>query len=311
MNFKTIFGPVRSSRLGNSLGIDLVCDKICSFDCLYCESGKTRTLTTSRAPLVSSDLIIQELSRWLELHSVLPDCVTLGGEGEPCLNSELGKIIKSIKILCPEIPIAVLTNSSLLGNSSVRSELSGADIVLPSLDSLVEEEFQRINRPHSEVSLHGIKQGLLQFSREFKGKFFLEVLILPGFNDSLENQNLIREFLQELRPDRVDVTTMTRPGAYLRSKLPDPAFLKQWQQKLHPQHTGGAHGRSEFQTNITTASQTILASLQRRPQTTEQLALALGLSREQAQPVIDEMIKSGKIKLLTGASAGPNFYVTV
>ena len=132
--YKYLFGPVPSRRLGMSLGIDLVPRKVCSLDCVYCEVGKTTKLTLERKEYILFDNVIKELTHYFE-NNPDPDYITFSGSGEPTLNSRIGDIIKFVKQNRPEIPIAILTNGTLLFDPEVRDELKIADVVLPSLDA--------------------------------------------------------------------------------------------------------------------------------------------------------------------------------
>ena len=239
-----IFGPVRSGRLGTSLGLDLLGAKICSFDCLYCEVGPTRALTAARKPYVPADKILGELASWLFNPHPPFEVVTLGGMGEPTLNSDMGRIIEGVRELAPGVPVAVLTNSSLIRDPQVRTELALADLVLPSMDSLVPSEFAAINKPVSGLSLLDIRRGLLEFRKHFSGKLCLEVLVLAGVNDTRENLERLSAFCAELAPDRVDVVTMTRPGAYLQAMPAPPATLERFRQALCAPGTTRADVRS-------------------------------------------------------------------
>ncbi len=163
MEFRTIFGPVLSSRLGRSLGLDLLGKKICTHDCLYCEVGPTTTHTLRRAPYVPARTLLTELALWKEHADSSPDHITLGGSGEPCLNSDLPEIISGVKNLFPHTPVAVLTNSALIGHPDVRTALLQADVILPSMDTLDPQAFLRLNRPHKGIELSRMAQDLLDF----------------------------------------------------------------------------------------------------------------------------------------------------
>ena len=164
-----VFGPVCSGRLGLSLGLDLLGAKICSFDCLYCEVGPTRCFTLERRPYVSAGQVLSELEDFLRQDHPGFEVITLGGMGEPTLNSDLAGIIKGARELAPGVPVAVLTNSSLMSDKAVRQELGLADMVLPSMDSLEPSEYLRLNRPVSGLRLADIRQGLLDFRKDFAG----------------------------------------------------------------------------------------------------------------------------------------------
>lgn len=207
-----LFGPVPSRRLGMSLGVDLVPKKICSLDCVYCEVGRTTELTTSRKEYIPFAEIVAELDRYFIENTHDPDHITFSGYGEPTLNSRIGDIIAHIKQIKPHIPIAVLTNGTLLHDPEVRAALLGADVVLPSLDAATDTTFRRINRPHRDLSLSRYIDGLVAFRREFKGKLWLEVFVLPGYNDSAEELAEMKRIIGRINPDAVQLNTLDRPG---------------------------------------------------------------------------------------------------
>ncbi len=282
--YKYIFGPVHSGRLGISLGLDVLGQRICSFNCPYCEVGVTEILTTDRAPYVASVEIIDELARFVKTGPDF-DVVTLGGLGEPTLNSQCGEILLQAKNVVKHRETAVLTNSAHLDDPAVRRELCTADIVLPSLDSLVEDEFKRINHPHPLVSLDRIQSGLLAFRNMYAGKMFLEILLLEGVNDSTENLERLEAFLPQLRPDRVDVVTMSRPGTSDKAKPASAETLDRFRARLCKsveKETQTAKRRLSSLDKKTALGQEagqgmIVSSLLRRPQTAEDLAEALSM----------------------------------
>lgn len=230
--YKHIFGPVHSSRLGVSLGLDLLGHQICSYDCVYCEVGATRCLTTKVRPYVHAEDILRELDQWMRKYSMDLDHVTLGGLGEPCLNSEMETIIKEARKIVPHIPIAVLTNSSMLVNPGVRRSLLCADRVLPSMDSLVESEFVALNRPHFSVRLAEVASALLGFRQTYHGALYLEVLLVKGYNDSTENLELLSRYVDDLQPERVDVVTLMRQSVFKDLHFVAPATRDHWQTVL-------------------------------------------------------------------------------
>lgn len=302
-----IFGPVRSGRLGSSLGLDLLGAKICSFDCLYCEVGPTRALTAARKPYVPAGKLLGELAGWLFNPHPDFDVITLGGMGEPTLNSDMGRIIEGVRELAPGAPVAVLTNSSLLGDPRVRTELAMADIVLPSLDTLVPSEFATVNKPLPGMSLVDIKRGLLEFRKLFAGKLYLEVLVLAGVNDSAENLERLRVFASELAPDRVDVVTMSRPGAYPQALPAPPATLSRFREALCersvcvaevPEKSGQFAPPLDNAPSqeLQTLSMRVLDSLARRPQTAEGLAAALGVRPGILGNLLDDLASRGLVK---------------
>jgi len=215
MQYKYIFGPILSRRLGISLGIDLVPHKTCSLDCVYCECGKTTDLTCEQKEYVRFKDVKKELDHFW-IHNNDPDYITFSGSGEPTLNDKLCKIIEYIKKNKPYIKTAVLTNSTLLHHSSVRDALLKADLVIPSLDAVSKKAFIKINRPDSDLDIDKIINGIATFAKEYQGKIWLEVLILPGFNDKKSDLILLKEAIKKINPDLVQLNTLDRPGT-----LPD------------------------------------------------------------------------------------------
>lgn len=329
MSYSHVFGPVISSRLGRSLGLDLLVqeggEKICSFDCVYCEVGPNPQRTVQRARHASPEAILEELAHWREHHATPLDHVTLGGSGEPCLHSDMGEIISRVRRVLPETPVAVLTNSSMLHDAQVRKELALADVVLPSLDSLVPAEFARVNRPHPSVDIQTLAGSLLQFRREFTGRLYLEVLLCKGVNDSEENLALLQEYVATLGPDRVDVVTLSRPGAYAKAQAADAATLARFRQVLEPLARGesrlqertaeqdqqGQARQGQEQGNEELAEE-VYQSLRRRPQTAPQLAEALHASPLDVNAALGLLKRENRLLALSPASQQePVFYKAV
>lgn len=308
MAYKYVFGPVMSGRLGRSLGLDLLGGRVCSMDCVYCEVGATRDLTLERKPYVPAADILEELAAWKAEGLAAPDMVTLGGLGEPCLNSEMADVILGAKALFPETDVAVLTNASLMTDASVREELALADVVLPSLDSLVDDEFNRVNRPCEGMTPKAIAEGLLEFKLNFKGKIFLEILLAEGINDSDGNLGQLKDFCQRLAPDRVDVVTLTRPGTVKGVRPVDGEVLSRWRMALQ---SGNTHlderktaGREALSMERITAF--IEASLSRRPQTVQQLADALNADPDKVRQAVEALQKMGDV--IPREDRGETFY---
>ncbi|MEF2229846.1 MAG: radical SAM protein [Pseudodesulfovibrio sp.] len=297
MAYKYVFGPVLSGRLGRSLGLDLLGDRICSMDCVYCEVGATRRLTLERGAYVSAKAVLGELARWKGEGHAVPDVVTLGGLGEPCLNSAMGEIIEGARALFPAVPVAVLTNATLMTDPAVRAELAKADVVLPSLDSLVEAEFRAVNRPVPGVTAGATAQGITAFRREFDGKIFLEILLVEGINDSDENLDRLTEFCKRLGPDRVDVVTSTRPGTVRSTRPVSGETLSRWRDRLamggkSPRRATAAE-REDIPLDRLTDQ--VEASLGRRPQTIPQLADALNADPEGVRLAVEALLTRGDV----------------
>lgn len=208
--YKYVFGPVPSRRLGISLGIDLVKNKRCNFNCVYCECGKTEEFTDIRDSYIEIDKLKNELKE--ALSKVTPDYITFSGSGEPTLNKDLGEIIHWIKKNY-NIKTALITNSSLLYLDSVIEEIKEVDLIMPTLNSVTEEIFQKINRTSKSVSVENVKLGLKKLSDNFNGEVYLEFFIIEGLNDTLDELGKYVQFLKEIKYTKLQLNTLARKGA--------------------------------------------------------------------------------------------------
>jgi wyosine [tRNA(Phe)-imidazoG37] synthetase (radical SAM superfamily) len=212
MKYKHLFGPVVSRRLGISLGVDVVPYKYCSLNCVYCEVSRTTHLTLKRKSFYDVTEITGELDDFLKSNPRL-DYITFSGAGEPTLNSDLGEIISFIKTRYPQYKLALITNSTLFDDPEVRSEILPCDLILPSLDAVSEEGFEKINRPIDKLLASNVIIGLKLFRAEYPHQIWLEIFIVPGINDSLEEIELLKEAVGEIKPDKVQLNSLDRPGA--------------------------------------------------------------------------------------------------
>jgi len=287
-----IFGPVPSRRLGRSLGIDLIPSKTCTYDCLYCQVGRTTRKTIERKSWINIDEIIAELKSKL---STKPDYITLSGSGEPTLCSDCGRLIEKIKQIT-DIPIAVITNGSLLFDPEVRKELLVADIVMPSLNGGDEETFKKINRPCPKITFDKMLQGLIDFRREFKGKYWLEVFLIAGVNDSDEQIEKLAACIEKIRPDKVQLNTVTRPpaeGVQAVSK----ERLQQIAKKIYKNAEVIADFKSDDKvSDVKIKSDDIVEMLKRRPCSADDIAAGLKISKIETLKYIEELVKSGRIE---------------
>lgn len=292
---KYIFGPVASRRLKRSLGIDLIPYKTCSFDCIYCEVGRTTNKTIERHEYVPCRKVLEHLKQTLSDLFCAPDYITLGGCGEPTLHSRMGFIISEIKSLTP-IPVAVLTNSSLLYQDEVKEELLEADVILPSLDAVMRPVFEYLNRPHPSLQIHQIVKGLKDFRKAFQGEIWLEILFCLGVNDSKEEIKALNEAIQEINPDKIQLNSVDRPPAedYVFStpieKLAE--IQKEFGEKA--EIIAGQIFDSPTGT-ILDGNIWILNLLKRRPCTLIDISKALGIHQNELVKLLDILRKEGKV----------------
>lgn len=269
-----VFGPVPSRRLGRSLGIDLVPFKTCSYDCIYCQLGRTTHKTAQRAKYVSWEPVVREIERKL---SCQPDYITLSGSGEPTLHTGLDELIGRIRAIT-QIPIAALTNGSLLWRADVRRELRAADLVIPSLDAGDELRFRHINRPHDSISFARMLEGLVAFRQEFSGPYWLEVFLLSGYTAIAAEVDKIAACIQLIRPDRVQLNTVTRPPAESYAEPVSPDRLSELAGLFEPRAEIVAdYTRLAATDGAEAGEEDILELLRRRPCTARDIGAALGL----------------------------------
>lgn len=211
MNY--VFGPVPSRRLGQSLGIDTILLKTCNWNCVYCQLGRSLPLTNERREYVPAEDILFEAEQALKSRANGEiDWVTFVGSGEPTLHSRLGELIGGVKNFT-NLPVAVITNGSLLYLPEVRQELSAADAVLPTLDAGTAKLYRKINRPHPQVTFERLVDGLVAFRKEYLGKLWVEVMLVRGLNDTSQALEDIAKILQKVKPDAVHINLPTRPPA--------------------------------------------------------------------------------------------------
>lgn len=292
-----IFGPVPSRRLGISLGVDLVPRKVCSLDCVYCEVGRTNRLTLDRREYTPLDQIEQELEHYFS-HNPDPDYITFSGSGEPTLNTCIGKVLTFIKQKRPRIPVAVLTNGTLLHDPDVRDALMAADVVLPSLDAATEPVFQKINRPHPDLTLENHLTGLTAFRKAFKGRFRLEVFILPGYNDHEQELKALKKVIQDLKPECIQLNTLDRPGTVTDLKSASFEELQRIAHYLDPgaaEIIASAPRRKQVAAYRQDTEAAIMETIARRPCTLDDLSTILGLHVSEINKYLDVMTADKKI----------------
>lgn len=291
--FRRVFGPVPSRRLGRSLGIDLVPFKTCSYDCIYCQLGRTTKRTLDRAEYFPLDSILAEVECAME-SSPGQDVITLSGSGEPTLYSRLGELIPALKKRTG-LPLAVLTNGSLLWDPQVREDLVEADLVLPSLDAGDERLFRCVNRPDPAIAFGRMIQGLVDFRKYYTGEIWLEVFLLAGVTAIEAEVKKIARIAQAISPDRVQLNTVTRPPA---EEFAHPVPPKRME--ILAAAFGGAVevlGVARRKAGPTTRSTTearILELIQRRPCALGDIAGGLGIHPLEALKLAESLVKSGQ-----------------
>jgi wyosine [tRNA(Phe)-imidazoG37] synthetase (radical SAM superfamily) len=213
------YGPVPSRRLGRSLGVSPIPPKTCSYNCIYCQLGRTKRQQVSRESFYPREDILKDVQKVIDTSKT--DYITFAGDGEPALCKDLGWLIRQCKKNW-QIPVAVITNASLLFMKDVRQDLKESDAVLSRLDAGSEEVFRRLNRPHNSIGFEDMLKGYVDFRQEYSGKIWLEVMLVAGLNDSDISLMDIRKAIERIKPDKIHISVPTRPPAEPWVMPPDP-----------------------------------------------------------------------------------------
>ena len=298
-DFKYLYGPVPSRRLGRSLGIDLVPFKTCTYDCIYCQLGRTTNKTIERREYTPVKEILNELKIKLSTGDS-PDYISIAGSGEPTLHSYIGELIGMIKNMTT-IPVAVLTNGSLLYQPEVRAALMRADLVIPSLDAGDETMFRYVNRPHDGVSFGNMVNGLIGFTDDFPGQVWLEVLLVSGVTGMAADVKKIAVLAKLIGANRVQLNTVCRPAAEEYAC----AVEKNQMKNLASLFTGEVdiiNDDESVDLSVTaakdTANEEIVSLLARRPCTLTGICSGLGLHPHNATKKLQKLADEKRITTL-------------
>ena len=289
-----VFGPVPSRRLGLSLGVDLIPPKTCTFDCLYCQVGRTLCKTLEEKPYVPVRDVIAEIKG--KLLESAPDVITLAGSGEPTLHTEIDQVIYSIKEMT-DIKVAVLTNGSLLWRKEIRKRVLMADIIMPTLSSAIDHTFRRIHRPHEGLDLGSIIDGLKTLRQDYGGRLFLELVFLAGINDTDKEVEGLKTLTEQISPEKVHLNTVVRPPADSRAialdrpRLEDIKTLIGKNAEIVAENpVTGKTGKADSLVG------TLLGMVKRRPLRPGDIADVLRLSKEEADELIKGLLIKGYIR---------------
>ena len=294
-NYTTLFGPVLSRRLGVSLGIDLMRHKTCSLDCIYCECGPTTHLTTRRKAYVSVDQVKAELRAYLS-RKIKIDYITFSGAGEPTLNEGIGEIIEFLKSDYPQYKVALLTNSTLFDQEIVRRQIMPADVVMASLDAAGEEQFQRVNRPHPNLDLNAIVEGIAAFKKTFRGRLLMECFMVNGCNDTIEELSRLKTVLTRIDADDIVLNTLDRPGAEAWVQPVESNRLKNISDFFGDaeivRYEAAPYATAMGHEDLT---ERLVSTVRRRPCTAQDISRIMGLGIETIQPALDRLLASNQL----------------
>ncbi len=297
-NLKTpndlIFGPVASRRLGYSLGVDIIPRKTCSLDCVYCEVGKTTRRTLEIAPYITAETVLETLERCLKDEKPRLDFITVTGSGEPTLNSDLGGIVRGIKRLS-QVPVAILTNATLLYLEEVREAVSEAEVLVPSLDAATGKAFRAVNRPHPDLDLERILEGLIRLRKTYKKQIWLETLFVRGMNDSPSDLVALKAAAERISPDRIQVNTVVRPPTLSEAHPLDAEELEKCRAFLGPKaELIVSFAKEEAGRENPGSEDSVIEMIRRRPCGLEEISAALNIPRATLEPMMGRLVLNGK-----------------
>lgn len=300
-----VFGPVPSRRLGRSLGVDLVPFKTCTYDCIYCQLGPTTCRTLQKKEWVPVEKVIAQVRDVLQRSS--PDYITISGSGEPTLHSSLGEIITEIKSLS-DVPVAILTNGSLLWDADVLDAAKNADLIIPSLDAASEPIWKDVNQPHDDLPFDKMLEGLLDLKRHFDGEVWLEVFLLAGLTATESEIPELIQLTDKMHFDRVQLNTVTRPPAKSCAfPVPHDQMLR-YSARFGPNAEVIADYQSVHDMPAFEAGRTdVLEMLRHRPCTLDDIADGLRIHRNEAVKYVEELMSRDKISLKE--QNGKKYYV--
>jgi wyosine [tRNA(Phe)-imidazoG37] synthetase (radical SAM superfamily) len=298
-----VFGPVPSRRLGRSLGVDIVPFKTCTYDCVYCQLGRTTCKTIERKEWVPLEEVLDEVRVKL---STQPDYITLSGSGEPTLFSRLGDLIDGIKNMA-DIPVALLTNGSLLWQPDICEAVREVDLLIPSLDAGDEAMFRRVNRPHEAISFDRLIDGLVASRQACRGGYWLEVFLLAGWTASEDQVTKMAKHASLIKPDRIQINTVTRPPAESAAAGVSHERLDELARLFDPpaEVVADYHHVHE-QVQFSASREEVLGLLRRRPCSVEDIADGLGMHPNEVVKYL-EALQAEKLVEPTWIS-GKNYY---
>jgi wyosine [tRNA(Phe)-imidazoG37] synthetase (radical SAM superfamily) len=306
--YQHVFGPVPSRRLGLSLGIDPVPLKTCTYDCIYCQLGRTNHRTVERREYVPLENILADLDRKLATHPP-PDYLTLSGSGEPTLYLRREEMIRQIKPR-NRAPVAVLTNGSLLWDPEVRGSIREADLVIPSLDAGDENLFRYINRPHPLISFEKMVGGLIEFRRDFDKPVWLEVFLLGGLTALESEVAKIARIVKDIKPDRVQINSVARPPAEdFAYPVPRPRLEQLAKAFGEPTEVVADYpADAQFPASTLATEADILNLLKRRPCSLQDVAAGLHTHPTELAKHLETLVKK---KLITVKARGGSIFYTL
>jgi wyosine [tRNA(Phe)-imidazoG37] synthetase (radical SAM superfamily) len=291
--YRYLFGPVPSRRLGRSLGVDLTPFKTCTLDCIFCQLGHTTHKTLERKEYVPLADVEAEVEAWIKSGGKA-DYITLSGSGEPTLHNRFGDILQFIRDRT-DIPTALLSNGTLFWRPEVREAAKRANLVKLSLSAWDQASFDHVNRPHPDLKFQRIMEGYRAFRDEFQGKLWIEVFLVWGTNTVRRDVEKIAAFVEAIGPDDIHLNTAVRPPAEAFAFAMPRKAMEELTGLFRPAATVVAEFPSDRSADVAANESTILAMLQRRPCTAQQIAEVFGMHLNEVSKYIGKLLRNGKI----------------
>jgi len=291
------------------LGVDIVSYKTCSYDCIYCQLGRTTDHTIKRRSFVSVDSVMDQIKEVIDQNRDI-DYITFSGSGEPTLNQDISRMIERGKSLA-QIPVAVLTNGSLLWDGRVRQDLSGADLVVPSVDAVSEEVFRKINGPAEGLTAAKVLRGIKDFCSDFAKRVYLEIMLVKGINDSEDEIKRINRFVRELNADKVQLNTVIRPPGDPEARPLAPQELVKIKALFDPSlpvEIVADFDRMTSKAYHKDLERAILDLLERRPTRKDEMATALGIHPNEIAKYLQVLEKDKRIRRVRTESKPEDYY---
>jgi wyosine [tRNA(Phe)-imidazoG37] synthetase (radical SAM superfamily) len=291
--YKHLFGPLMSRRFGRSLGIDLCPMKTCSYDCIFCQLGRTKETSVKRAEFFPLEEICNEIAHWLKTDGNA-EYITLAGSGEPTLYARFGELVDFIHSKT-DIPVLLLSNGSLFWQKEVREAASKVDVVKLSMSAWNQDLFEKINRPAPEITFERMIDGEIKFQSEFTGKLILEVFLLEGINATRQNVQKIVQLTDQIKPDTIHFNTVTRPAAenfahsVAKTKMEKFSVMFTPHAEIPPEVSGTPLLNKDID------EEKILDLIRRRPVTLKQLAETFGAHPNEIAKITGKFLRDGKI----------------
>ena len=281
-----IFGPINSRRFGKSLGIDLSPSlKQCNYDCVYCELKGAKTVDKMQE-IVSVKEVIHALNPALKKHKNI-DVITITANGEPTLYPYLDELVSEINKIKQNHKLLILSNGASIVDEGTRDALKKIDIVKLSLDCATKKCFKKIDRPNSGIDLDDIIKSMKSFSKTYRGSLIIEILVVKGINDKNEEFEKLNSVLNEIKPDRVDISTIDRPPAYKVERV-SMSTLKELSSKLKNLHVSIAYRKNYEGEKESFSESEIINLISRRPQSEADIDLGFD---DNSKKIFEKLLK--------------------